>query len=141
EMAVHSGPGHPVTLTPTSTPTLAWIVQSNTGVVYGVWEDEWVARTLHQGPSGRVTGVAIAPTHAHVATTTHHRYLQVTPLPQPGASEDIERVTESVCASPQPGAPVEDVTVGGSRKVQVPTSLTKAEVKGSPCCVVWATCQ
>nr|XP_053640128.1 uncharacterized protein LOC128694174 [Cherax quadricarinatus] len=114
---------------------------SNTGVVYGVWEDEWVARTLHQGPSGRVTGVAIAPTHAHVATTTHHRYLQVTPLPQPGASEDIERVTESVCASPQPGAPVEDVTVGGSRRVQVPTSLTKAEVKGSPCCVVWATCQ
>ncbi|XP_042243549.1 uncharacterized protein LOC121880419, partial [Homarus americanus] len=104
KLPVHSGPGYPVTITPTTTPitttmststptttpntpptttpSLVWVIQTNTGVVYGVWAGQWTVRTLHQGPSGRVTGVAMASTRGYLATTTHHRYLQVTALLQ-----------------------------------------------------------
>lgn len=59
-------------------------LQTDTGVIYGVWTGEWAAKVLHQGPSGRVQGVALSPA-AHrplLAATTHNRYLLVTYLPQ-----------------------------------------------------------
>ncbi|XP_071532604.1 uncharacterized protein [Panulirus ornatus] len=117
ELAVHTGPGQPVTLTPITTPTLVWLVQTNTGVVYGVWSGEWAAHMLHQGPSGRVAGVAIAPTSPRLATATHHRYLQVTSLPQVGVEE------------------------AGRWRVRAPASLASVEVEGRPRCLAWAACQ
>ncbi|XP_042879884.1 uncharacterized protein LOC122258162 [Penaeus japonicus] len=59
----------------------------------------------------------MATTHTLLATTTHHRYLQVTPLP----------------LSYTPG--------GVSERAVVPTSLAAAPVDGDPTCVSWATCQ
>ncbi|XP_047474425.1 uncharacterized protein LOC125028883 isoform X2 [Penaeus chinensis] len=117
EVLVHVGPGAPVTLIPALAPHLVWILQTDSGVVYGVWGRKWAAEVLHQGPSGRVTGVAMATTHALLATTTQHRYLQVTPLP----------------LSYPPAGVGEPATV--------PTALAAAPVDGDPTCVSWATCQ
>ncbi|ROT79486.1 putative WD repeat-containing protein 52 [Penaeus vannamei] len=115
EVLVHVGPGAPVTLIPPS--RLTWCVNTDSGVVYGVWARRWAAEVLHQGPSGRVTGVAMATTHTLLAATTQHRYLQVTPLP---------------LSFPPAG-------VGES--AAVPTALAAAPVDGDPTCVSWATCQ
>ncbi|KAK7078220.1 hypothetical protein SK128_023521 [Halocaridina rubra] len=129
EVVVHKGPGVPVTILPMIMPNhSAWIVQTNTGVLYSVWEGEWTSRILHQGPSGRVTGVAIAPNQPLLAVTSHHRYLQITQLPQVG------------CRSPQISA--EGLNgAEGKRHIKVPTAIAQAEIPGSPRCVTWAICQ
>ncbi|XP_064087309.1 uncharacterized protein LOC135201958 [Macrobrachium nipponense] len=63
----------------------------------------------------------MAPNHPLVATTTHHRYLQVAALPQ--------RLSES------------SVNDDADRRIIVPTTIAQAEVPGSPQCVTWAICQ
>ncbi|XP_063859838.1 uncharacterized protein LOC135100657 isoform X2 [Scylla paramamosain] len=124
ELPVHNGPGFPVTLTPAPLSTPVWIVQTTTGVIYGVWAGEWSAHVLHQGPSERVTGVALSPTTSHhhqlLAATTHQHYLLVAALPQANTEESLEQ---------------EDSTV------QAVTTLAQARVEGIPSCVTWATCQ
>ncbi|KAG7171595.1 hypothetical protein Hamer_G014732 [Homarus americanus] len=137
KLPVHSGPGYPVTITPTTTPITTTMSTSTTTTTPNtpptttpslVWVIQWTVRTLHQGPSGRVTGVAMASTRGYLATTTHHRYLQVTALLQPDAEEGTEEEKE-------------DVGTRHVRSVRVPTCLAKAKVEGLPRCVLWATCQ
>lgn len=51
-----------------------------------MWAGEWSAHVLHQGPSERVTGVALSPTtsnhHQLLAATTYQHCLLVAALPQ-----------------------------------------------------------
>lgn len=62
------------------------ILQTTTGVIYKVWTRDWTAHVLHQGPSERVTGVALSSSttyhHPLLAATTHHHYLLVAALPK-----------------------------------------------------------
>ncbi|XP_050719269.1 uncharacterized protein LOC126999979 isoform X2 [Eriocheir sinensis] len=125
ELSIHNGPGTPITLISASLPgTPVWIVQTTTGVIYGVWAREWTAHVLHQGPSERVTGVALSSstTHHHplLAATTHHHYLLVAALPKPNTEESLGDLDGAV---------------------QVVTTLARAQVEGVPSCVSWATCQ